>query len=99
LRIGQLDRQHHIAVALAVNVLRQRNRNAAAKRILDNEIERLEIAQRITPNRPLGEVAKRARDAFSRQLALQEFPMRRVIADYRNIRGVALSPAREWARS
>src|ERR1700754_4472298 len=43
-RIGQFDRQHHIAVALAMNVLRQRDRNAAAERVLDDEIEGLEIA-------------------------------------------------------
>src|ERR1700753_990166 len=44
-RIRQLDRQHHIAVAFAVNVLRQRDRDAAGQRILNHEIERLEIAQ------------------------------------------------------
>src|ERR1700719_378270 len=51
LRIRQLDRQHHIAIALAVNVLRERDGHAAAERIFDDEIERLEVAQRITPDR------------------------------------------------
>src|SRR5471032_1057978 len=49
--IGQFDRQHHIAQALAVNVLRQRHGHAAAERVLDHEVERLEIAQGITFNR------------------------------------------------
>src|ERR1700727_3397007 len=58
LRIRQRDRQHHIAVALAVNVLRQRDRDATGQRILDYEIERLEIAQGITADRTLGAMRK-----------------------------------------
>src|ERR1700730_8757841 len=49
LRIRQFDRQHHIAVALAVNVLRQRNRDAAGQRILDHEVEGVEISEGINP--------------------------------------------------
>src|SRR3984893_4087281 len=90
LRIRQLDRQHHIAIALAVNVLRERDRDAAAERIFDDEIERLEVAQRITPDRTLGEVPEGVRDAVRRQLTLQKLPMAGVVADHRNIRGVAL---------
>src|SRR5579871_1688616 len=89
-RIRQLDRQHHIAVALAMNVLRQRNRDAAGKRILDHEIERLEIAQGVAPDRSLGDVAKRMGDALDRQFAFQKLPMAGVVADHRDIRGVAL---------
>src|SRR5271169_2143384 len=88
--IRQLDRQHHITVALAVNVLRERNRDAAAQRILDDEIERLEVAKWVTANRTLGEVPEGAPDALLRQLALQELPMPGVVTDHRNIRGVAL---------
>src|SRR3984893_8917581 len=80
LRIRQLDRQHHIAVALAVNVLRERDRDAAAERIFDDEIERLEVAQRITPDRTLGEVPEGVRDAFHRQFALQKLPVTGVVA-------------------
>src|SRR5450631_1080449 len=88
-RIGQFDRQHHIAQALAVNVLRQRNRDAAAERILDHEIERLEIAQWVAPDRPFGDVLEGLRHAFRREFALKKFPVLGVVADHRNIRGVA----------
>src|ERR1700730_13621376 len=47
--IRQRDRQHHIAVTLAVDVLRQRNRDATGERILDHEVEGLEIAEGINP--------------------------------------------------
>src|ERR1700692_97612 len=79
-RIRQLDREHHIAVALAMNVLRERDRDAAAERILDDEIECLEVAQPITANRTLGDVPEGVRDTFFRQLALQELPMPGVVA-------------------
>src|ERR1700722_3522333 len=75
LRIRQCDRQHHIAVALAVDVLRQRNGDATGERILDHEIERLEIAQGITADWPLGDMGERVGDAFDGQFALEEFPM------------------------
>src|SRR3984885_3459352 len=88
--IRQRDRQHHIAVALAVNVLRQRNRDATGQRILDYEIEGLEIAQGITPDRTLGDMTERVGDAFDGQLALQKFPMFGVVADHRDIGRVAL---------
>src|SRR6185437_3514409 len=88
-RIGQLDRQHHIAVALAVNVLRQRNRDAAAERVLDDEIERLEIAQRVAADRAFGDMLERLRHALGRQLAFEEIPMLGVVTDHRNIRRVA----------
>src|SRR4029077_15717036 len=91
-RIRQFDRQHHIAVTLAMNVLRERNRDAAAERILDDEIECLEVAQRMTADRTLGDVPEGLRHALFRQLALQELPMPGVIADHRNIRGVAFVP-------
>src|ERR1700710_1705211 len=68
-RIRQFDRQHHIAVTLAVDVLRQRDRDAAAERVLDDEIERLEIAQGVTPHRALGEVLESVRHALLGQLA------------------------------
>src|ERR1700729_3924571 len=74
LRIRQRDRQHHIAVALAVNVLRQRDRDATGQRVLDHEIERLEIAQGIAVDRPLGDMAECVCDALDGQLALEEFP-------------------------
>src|SRR3984893_16196465 len=84
-RIRQLDREHHIAVALAMNVLRERDRDAAAERILDDEIERLEVAQRVTPDRTPGEMFESFRNPRFRQLALQEFPMASVVADHRYI--------------
>src|ERR1700730_13301870 len=84
-RIRQFDRQHHIAVALAMNVLRQRDRDAAAERVLDDEIERLEVAQRVTPDRTPGEMFESFRNPRFRQLALQEFPMASVVADHRYI--------------
>src|SRR5580698_1530438 len=90
LRIRQFDRQHHIAVALAVNVLRQRNRDATGQRVLDHEIKRLEIAQGIAADRTLGDMRKRVRDPFDGQLALQKFPMFGVVADHRDIGRVAL---------
>jgi hypothetical protein len=40
-----------------MNVPRERGRHAARKRIFDHEIERFEIAQRITTDRSLGDVA------------------------------------------
>jgi hypothetical protein len=43
-RIGQLDRQHDVTQTLAMDVLRQRNGDAAAERVFDDEIERLQIA-------------------------------------------------------
>src|SRR6202022_518544 len=89
-RIRQLDRQHNIAIALAMDFLREGDRDAAAERILDDEIERLEVAQRVTPDRTLGEVPEGVRDALRCQFALQELPMPGVVADHRNIRGVAL---------
>jgi len=46
----------HFAVAFAMNVPRERGRHAARKRIFDHEIERFEIAQRITTDRSLGDV-------------------------------------------
>src|SRR5580692_1446474 len=63
-RIRQFDRQHHIAVALAVNVLRQRDRDAAAECVLDHEIERLEVAQGMPADRPPGDVLERFGDAL-----------------------------------
>src|ERR1700735_3844223 len=90
LRIRQFDRQHHIAIALAVNVLRQRNRDATGQRILDHKIECLEIAQGITADRSLGDMAERVRDAFDGQLALEELPMLGVVADHRDVGRVAL---------
>src|ERR1700722_10941396 len=67
-RIRQFDRQHHIAVALAMNVLRQRDRDAAAERVLDHEIERLEVAQGVTADRPLRNVLEGLGDTLFRQL-------------------------------
>src|ERR1700685_4675077 len=89
-RIRQFDRQHHVAVALAMNILRQRDRDAAAECVLDHEIERLEVAQRVTAHRPLGDVPEGFGDTLFRQLALQKFPMFGVVADHRDVRGVAL---------
>src|ERR1017187_884592 len=77
--IGQFDRQHHIAQALAVDVLRQRDRDAAAKRILDDEIERLEIAQRVAPDRAFGDVLEGFRHALRRQFAREKIPMLGVV--------------------
>src|SRR3981189_2877549 len=73
-----------------MNILRQRDRDAAPERVLDDEIERLEVAQRITPDRTLGDVLEGVRDALRRQFALQELPMPGVVADHRDIRGVTL---------
>src|ERR1700684_4587386 len=73
-----------------MNVLRQRNSDATGQRILDHEIERLEIAQGIAADRPLGAMAERVRDAFDGQFALEEVPMFGVVADHRDIRGIAL---------
>src|ERR1035437_4970360 len=87
--IGQFDRQHHIAQALAVDVLRQRGRDAAAERVLDDKIECLEIAQGITFNRSLGDVLEGFRHALRRQFAREKIPMLGVVADDRNIRGIA----------
>src|ERR1035437_8238849 len=87
--IGQFDRQHHIAQALAVDVLRQRGRDAAAKRILDDEIDRLETAQRVAPDRTIGDVLEGFRHALRRQFAREKIPMLGVVADDRNIRGIA----------
>src|SRR5664280_399337 len=87
--IWQLDRQHHIAQALAVDVLRQRYGDAAAERILDNEVERLEIAQRMTPDRAFGDVLESLRHELRREFALEKIPMLGVVANDRNIRGVA----------
>src|SRR5579864_1633027 len=88
-RIGQLDRQHHVAVALAVNVLRQRHRDAAAERVLDDEIERFEIAQRVPPDWTFGDVLERLCHPLWCQLAFEKIPMLGVVADHRNIRRVA----------
>src|ERR1700733_1336392 len=90
LRIRQRDRQHHIAVALAVNVLRQRNRDATGQRILDHKIECLEIAQGITADRSLGDMTECVRDPFDGQFALEELPMLGVVADHRDVGRVAL---------
>src|SRR5664279_3649974 len=87
--IGQFDRQHHVAQALAVDVLRQRDRDAAAERVLDDEIERLEIAQRVAPDRAFGDVLEGFRHALRRQFAREKIPMLGVVADDRNIRRVA----------
>src|ERR1700674_736900 len=87
--IGQFDRQHHVAQTLAMDVLRQRDRDAAAERILDDEIERLEIAQRMAADRSFGDVLECLRHAFRREFALEEFPVPGIVADHRNIRGVA----------
>src|SRR5580704_5756949 len=89
-RVRQFDRQHHITVALAVNVLRQRDRDAAGERVIDHEIECLEVAKRIAPDRTFGDVAKRVRDAFDGEFAFQKFPVPGVVANHRDVRRVAL---------
>src|ERR1035441_6197921 len=86
--IGQFDCQHHIAQALAMNVLRQRNRDAAAERILDDEIEGLEIAQGVSLNRPFGDVLERIRHPFWREFAREKIPVLFVVADNGNVRRV-----------
>src|SRR6185312_412747 len=52
---GELHGQHQGAQALAVHVLAQRARDAAAQRILDDEIERAQVGEIVAPHRPLGD--------------------------------------------
>src|SRR6185437_9662276 len=87
--VRQLDREHDVAQAFAVNVLRQRNGNAAAERIFDHEIEGFEIAQRIALHRPLGDMLESFRNTLRRQLALDEIPILGVVANHRNVRSIA----------
>src|SRR5579864_7758666 len=89
-RIRQFDCQHYVTVALAVNVLRQRDGDAAGERILDHEIECLEIAQGVPTDRPLGNVTKCLPDALDSQFAVEELPVRCVVANHRDVRRVAL---------
>src|SRR6478752_1296663 len=84
-RVGKCDRQHHIAQTLAVDVLRERDGDATAERILDDEIERLQIAQRVTPHRTFGDVLEGFGHPFRRQLLLEKIPMLGVEADHRNV--------------
>src|SRR6202012_3371192 len=63
---------------------------AAGQRILDHEVECLEVAKRVAPDRSLGDMAKRVRDAFDREFPFEEFPMAGVVADHRNVRRVSL---------
>src|SRR5215831_3001841 len=79
-RVGKGDRQHHIAQTLAVDVLRERDGDAAAERILDDEIERLEIAQRVPPHRAFGDVLESFGHPFRRQLPLEKIPMPGIVA-------------------
>src|SRR5262249_3281087 len=84
-RVGKRDRQHHIAQTFAVDVLRERDGDATAERILDDEIERLQIAQRVPPHRALSDVLESFGHPFRRQLPLEKIPMPGIVADHRNV--------------
>src|ERR1700688_1929426 len=84
-QIGQFDSQHHIAQTLAMNVLRQRDGDAAAQRIFDDEIEGLEIAQRVTPDRTCCDVFERLRYPFRCEFSFEKIPMLGIVADHGNI--------------
>src|SRR6516162_4010752 len=84
-RVGKCDRQHHIAQTLAVDVLRERDGDATAERILDDEIERLEIAQWVPPHRAFGDAPESFGHPFRRQLPLEKIPMPDIVADHRNV--------------
>src|SRR5512146_2231699 len=88
-RIGQFDRQHHIAQALAVDVLRQRDGDTAAERVLDDEVERLEVAQGVALHRAFGDMLEGVQHALRRQFAFEKIPVLGIVADHRNIRCVA----------
>src|SRR5262249_55740972 len=61
-----------------------------AERVLDHEVEGHEVAQRIAAHRAPGDVAEFAGDALGRQLTGEKLPVPGVVADHRDVRGVAL---------
>src|SRR6476620_3016740 len=87
---GQRDGEHQRAQTLAVRIDRQRARDAAAQRVLDDEVQRAQLRQLVAPHRPRGEMAEMRQYDLGGEFALQHLPALVAVGDDRDVRGVPL---------